>query len=179
MILIYCDKLNPRIDYIFRLIFGSILKQELTFTVKSNKFLKSNLPKINYSYERFGSEFYIKPHRFLHCRALIQPTIETVWYEGEKYFFESSSDSTLPFDLFAASFYLVSRYEEYLEFDKDTYKRFPAEESILEKYGLLNKPVVNQWAWMAAYKLKEKYPELKLPEKTFQFVPTIDIDNAW
>ncbi len=179
MILVYSDKLTPRIEYIFRLIFTTILRNEVTFTTKTNKFLKSDVPKINYSYERFGGEFYIKPHRFLHCKALIQPDIQPVWYEGEKYFFESSADSVFPFDPFAASFYLVTRYEEYLSFQKDKHKRFPANESILEKYGLLKKPVVNIWARLIAGKLIERFPDLKFPEPRFRFLPTIDIDNAW
>ena len=179
MVLIYSDKLNPRIEYIFRLIFTTILQNEVVFTTKSNRFLKADLPKINYSYERFGGEFYIKPHRFLHCKAIIQPDIRPVWYNGEKYFFESSADSTFPFDPFAASFYLVSRYEEYLDFEKDKFKRFPAEECLLEKYGLLKKPVVNIWARMIAEKLKEMSPAFSFPEPLFRFLPTIDIDNAW
>ncbi len=179
MILIYTDKLNPRIEYVFRLIFTTLLQNEVTFTTRSNRFLKSNLPKVNYSYERFGGEFYIKPHRLLHCKALIQPDIQPVWYKGEKYFFESSTDSVFSFDPFAASFYLVSRYEEYLDFEKDRYKRFRAEESLLEKYGLLKKPVVNIWARMIAEELKKRYPELEFPEPVFKFLPTIDIDNAW
>lgn len=179
MILIYCDELNPRIEYIFRLIFTTILGNEVSFTTKSNKFLKSNVPRINYSYERFGGEFYVKPHRFLYCKALIQPDIQPVWYEGEKYFFESSADSVIPFDPFAASFYLVTRYEEYLSFQKDKHKRFPADESILEKYKLLKKPVVNIWARLLAGKLKERFPDLTFPEPRFRFLPTIDIDNAW
>lgn len=179
MILIYTEELNPRIEYISRLIFSTILQNEVSFTVKSSEFLKSQLPKLNYSYEKFGDEFYIKPHRFLHCKALIQPNIQPVWYNGEKYFFESSKDSDLPFDPLSASFYLVTRYEEYLEFEKGKYNRFQAKESILEKYGLLKKPVVNIWARLMGEKMKERYPEIQIPEPKFYFLPTIDVDNAW
>jgi hypothetical protein len=179
MILIYTDELNPRFEYISRLIFTTILQNEVSFTVKSSEFLKSELPKLNYSYEKFGNEFYIKPHRFLHCKALIQPNIQPVWYNGEKYFFESSKDSDLPFDPLSASFYLVTRYEEYLEFEKGKYNRFQAKESILEKYGLLKKPVVNIWARLLGEKLKERFPEIQIPEPKFHFLPTIDVDNAW
>lgn len=115
----------------------------------------------------------------MHCRALIQPNIQPVWYKGEKYFFESSADSDLPFDPLAASFYLVSRYEEYLDSPVEQYKRFPPEESILYKYGLLNKPVVNIWARLLAEKLQKRFPELEFPVPKFVFLPTIDVDNAW
>lgn len=179
MILFYTDELNPRIEYIAQLIFSQILKTEILFTTKSSEFSKSHLPKINYSYEKFEDEFYIKPHRFLYCAALIQPNIEPVWYNGEKVFFESSKDSVIPFDPLAASFYLVTRYEEYLEKERDKYNRYPAEKSILTKYNLLKKPVVNIWARLLAEKLKEKFPELEFPKPKFEFLPTIDIDNAW
>lgn len=179
MILIYTDELNPRIEYISKLIFTTILQNEVSFTQKSAEFLKSELPKLNYSYEKFGDAFYIKPHRFMHCKALIQPNIQPVWYNGEKYFFESSADSDLPFDPLSASFYLVTRYEEYLGFNKGKYNRFPAEESILEKYGLLKRPVINIWARLLGEKLKERFPEFQLPEPRFNFLSTIDVDNAW
>jgi hypothetical protein len=179
MILIYTDELNPRIEYISRLIFSTILQNEVSFTTKSFEFLKSELPKLNYSYEKFGNEMYIKPHRFMHCKALIQPNIQPVWHNGEKYFFESSKDSDLPFDPLAASFYLVTRYEEYLDFPKGKYNRYSASESILEKYGLLKKPVVNIWARMLGNLLKERFPVVQIPEPKFYFLPTIDVDNAW
>jgi hypothetical protein len=179
MILIYTDDLTPRIEYISRLIFTTILQSEVSFTTISSEFLKSKLPKLNYSYEKFGDEFYIKPHRLLHCKALIQPNIQPVWFNGGKYFFESSSDSDLPFDPLAASFYLVTRYEEYLDTKRDKYNRYPAEESILSKYGLLKKPVVNIWARLMAGKLLERFPALVFPEAKFKFLSTIDIDNAW
>ncbi|HKJ78651.1 MAG TPA: polysaccharide deacetylase family protein [Prolixibacteraceae bacterium] len=179
MILVYTEEINPRINYSFNLIFRQILGDEVHFTSKRAEFIESDLPKINYSYEKFGNEYYIKPHRFLHCKALIQPTIQPVWYNGNKYFFESSNDSDLPFDPFAASFYLVSRYEEYLDVKRGKYKRFSAGGSILAKYNLLKKPVVNIWANLLAGQLKEKYPNLTFKKKKFEFCSTVDIDNAW
>ncbi|MFW5823141.1 MAG: polysaccharide deacetylase family protein [Tangfeifania sp.] len=179
MLLFYTDEINPRIEYTAHLIFTQILGIEVAFTVRASEFLNSELPKLNYSYEKFGDEMYIKPHRFMHCKALIQPNIQPVWHEGEKYFFESSKDSIFPFDPLAASFFLVSRYEEYIETEKGKYKRYPAEKSILYKYGLLEKPVVNIWARMLADKLKERFRELEFPEPKFDFLSTIDVDNAW
>ena len=85
----------------------------------------------------------------------------------------------MPFDPFAASFYLVSRYEECLETKRGKYKRFPATESILSKYNLLKKPVVNIWANLLAEKLQKRFPALVFPERKFQFHSTVDIDNAW
>lgn len=179
MILLYSEEVTPRIEYISQLIFTQILQIEVAFTSNSIDFKNSTLPKINYSFEKFADEFYIKPHRLMHCKALITPTINSVWYEGEKYFFESSEDSILPFDPLAASFYLVTRHEEYMESKYDKLGRYPAQNSILSKYKLLKKPVVNIWANLLAEKLKEIYPDLIFPERKFEFLSTIDVDNAW
>lgn len=179
MILIYSEEITPRIEYVAQLIFTQILQVEVAFTTNSADFQKSSLPKMNYSFEKFNEEIYIKPHRIMHCRALIMPTINSVWHEGEKYFFESSKDSILPFDPLAASFYLVTRHEEYTEQNRDKLNRYPLEKSILSKYKLLKKPVVNIWANLLAEKLQDKYPDLIFPKRKFEFISTIDVDNAW
>ncbi len=179
MILVYAEEVTPRIEYTFKLIFTQILRVGVAFTNNSSKFEKSDLPKINYSFEKFSDEFYLKPHRLIFQKAMITPGINPVWYEGEKYFCESSRDSVLPFDPFAASFYLVTRHEEYVEKELDKFGRYPAQKSILWKYKLLQKPVVNIWAKLIAQKFNEKYPDFVFPENNFRFISTIDIDNAF
>ncbi len=179
MILFYAEEITPRIEYIARLIFSRILQVKVSFTTSSDEFLQSTEPKINYSDKKFGDEIYIKPHYLLHHKTLITPNINPVWMDDEKYFCESSADSIFPFDPFAASFYLVTRYEEYLETKFDKFGRYPSFRSILHSYGLLKKPVVNIWAKMIGEAFQKKYPDLQFPEKKFKFISTIDIDNAW
>ena len=179
MILIYVQKVNPRIEYITKLLFSQILNIEFAFSTNSSEFKKSDGAKFNYSTEKFGDEFYIKPHRLMFSRAIITPNIEPVWYEGSKFFCESSKDSDLPFDPLAAAFYVVSRHEEYTGQKRDKLDRYPVQQSILFKYDLLKKPVVNIWARLLADKLKIKYPALEFPDPKFRFLSTIDVDNAW
>jgi len=179
MIVIYVQKINPRIEYITKLIFTQILNVEFAFITNSSEFKKTAGAKFNYSPEKFEDEFYIKPHRLMFSRAMITPNIEPVWYEGTKYFCESSKDSDLPFDPLAAAFYVVSRHEEYTEQKRDNFDRYPIQQSILAKYNLLDKPVVNIWARILGNKLKERFPDLKLAESEFKFLSTIDVDNAW
>ncbi|MDD4107580.1 MAG: polysaccharide deacetylase family protein [Prolixibacteraceae bacterium] len=179
MVLFYTDELNPRIEYIVRLIFEDILKTEVSFTNNAAEFIASEMPGFNYSGQKFGNEFYIKPHPLMYSKSLIKPDLTPVWYKGEKYFFESSPTSDLPFDPLAASFYLVTRYEEYINPVRDKYNRFPAHESVLYKFGLLKRPVVNIWAQILAEGLADRYPGISFPATKFEFISTIDIDNAW
>lgn len=179
MILIYSEEITPRIDYIAHLIFTQILQVEINLTTNSADFLNSTKPKINYSQEKFGDEIYIKPHGLLSQKGIDKVDIQPVKHNNGTYFFESSTDSIFPFDAFAASFYLVTRYEEFFNTEPDKFGRFPAEKSILYKNNLLKKPVVNRWANLLAKEIAKKYPEFVIPKKKFGFISTIDIDNAW
>jgi hypothetical protein len=83
------------------------------------------------------------------------------------------------FDPLAASFYLVSRYEEYLPFKPDDHGRFPATSSVLHKYQQLKTPLVNQWALALKYQLTDFYPNLLFNPREFSYISTIDIDQAF
>lgn len=83
------------------------------------------------------------------------------------------------FDVFAATFWLLSRYEEYQPFKPDVHGRFPASQSLLFRFGLLRKPLVDIWRQFMISRLMKKYPGAELHQKHFRFVPTIDIDSAW
>ncbi len=179
MILIYSEEITPRIEYITRLIFVRIHRVEISFTTNPAEFRYSELPKINYSQKKFGDEIYIKPHGLLTQSKLEKVEVNPLGFNNINCFFESPADSVFPFDPFAAAFYLVTRYEEYFETEFDKYGRYPANKSILSKINLSKKPVVNIWANWLAKEIKNRYPEFIFPTKKFDFISTIDIDNAW
>src|SRR6188474_223470 len=53
--------------------------------------------------------------------------------------FLSESECQIPFDLFAGIFFLMSRAEEYEPFTPDRHGRYPATESVLFQFGLLQR----------------------------------------
>jgi hypothetical protein len=179
MILIYVEKITPRLEYTCRLLFGNLLGTKAVFTSDPAEFRRSDHPKINYSSSRLKDELYLKPHPILFENHVTDPYPEPVEYQGEKYFFKTSADSFLPFDPLAASFFLVTRFEEYLEKERGPNNRYPHEKSILSRYNLLKKPVVHLWANLLAKKIRECYPKFTVPEPQFRFLSTIDVDNAW
>ncbi|HKK09299.1 MAG TPA: polysaccharide deacetylase family protein, partial [Bacteroidales bacterium] len=106
--------------------------------------------------------------------------VSTIEFEGSKALFPVKDEkSFLPFDPFAASFYLLSRYEEYLPHKKDEHGRFHAHESIAWKNRFLKKPVVNIWAYHIKKILQKRFPGLKFKKRKFKFIPTYDIDIAF
>jgi len=178
-ILIFVPEITPRVEYTLGLIFQDILGIELIFSTNVDEFQQSALPKINYSPANFSSGLFLKAHPILFEKSIDVQQIETVEYLQMLLFFPTSDDSFLPFDPFAMTFYLVTRYEEYLGESTDEHERFTDSENILVTLGLYQKPIVDQMAYWVAEKISAEYPEFKIRKRTFQLLTTIDIDNAW
>lgn len=179
MILIYSPQKTARLEYILKFIYSRIY--DVHFNIVSNKdeFIKSDLPKINYSSHHFADAVNIKPVELLFESNILQKKIDVTEWKGRKIFFETNPKAEIPFDLFAASFYLISRYEEYLPFSADQHGRFEAGQSLAGQNGFLYDPVVDQWACMLAEMLKQKFPGFETCERKFNYISTIDVDNAY
>jgi hypothetical protein len=83
------------------------------------------------------------------------------------------------FDPFAAAFYLVTRYEEYLPFVADRHQRFEASESVLFKQGLLERPLVNEWAEDLKKTFSKTHACLDSRTASYNYKVTIDVDQAF
>jgi hypothetical protein len=178
MVNVYSEEQTPRSEYIFRILFESILGSKVDFYYEENGFSQSEGLKINYSHKDIANALTIKPHTLLFEKHIQQQNPEVTVWESLPIFF-SISDSFLPFDIFAASFFLVTRYEEYLPGKRDRHQRFLSRNSLASQHRFLEKPLINCWAWKMAEKIEEA-SKTKLFEKSkFSYIPTFDIDNAW
>ncbi len=177
-LLLYSHIITPRLQYVAEFI-GSELSAE-PFQLTTDKELFRNFPgaKINYSSEKICSEeFWLKPHSLLSETGIKQQSIECFETNGQKAFFKTDGD--FPFDIFAASFYLLSRYEEYLPHQKDKYGRYAHENSLAFKESFLNVPLINIWLKDFRDSLQKKVPNIQILESNFHFMPTYDIDEAY
>ncbi|MDA9340217.1 polysaccharide deacetylase family protein [Polaribacter sp.] len=179
MILVYTHKITPRIRYIFKHILTRTLLIPVSFTTKIEEFVAHNGPKITYTKSPLGNEFFIKSNALLFEQGVNDLEINIQKWEEVPCFFAAGGKSAIPFDLFAASFYLISRYEEYLPHVKDVHGRYTAPESLAYNNGFLEKPVVDIWAYKLLAVLKKKFPDYTYLERSYEYVSTIDIDNAF
>ncbi|MEZ4983556.1 MAG: polysaccharide deacetylase family protein [Saprospiraceae bacterium] len=85
----------------------------------------------------------------------------------------------MPFDPFAATFFLLSRYEEYLPHDGDMYERFPAALSWAHRSGCLHYPIVWEWAKQLGAVIQAYYPAWQYTPPGYSFEPTYDVDIPW
>jgi hypothetical protein len=185
MILIYTHISSSRLQYICSFIFKEQLGLDFKLTIDSDAFNKYEGAKINYSDSKITEdEFYIQNHALLFENEIKSQVVDCFITNSTKAFFKTEN-CDFPFDIFAASFYLLSRYEEYLPHEKDMYGRYAHENSLAYKEGFLNVPLINIWLQDFAEKLKEKSPAgslrttVNFQRSTFNFVPTYDIDIAY
>lgn len=178
-LMVLVPEITPRVEFIFNFLFATILGIKVQLTTKVVEFEQSSLPKINYTSQKLSTELYLFPHSILFEKTIQKQNTEVVEFQEMKLFFFASENSFLPFDPFAVAFYLVSRYEEYLAENPDEFDRFSDSENLLVKNELHQQPVVDQLAFLVAEKVRLYYPEFEVRKRTFKFVTTIDIDNAW
>ncbi|MEJ5994876.1 polysaccharide deacetylase family protein [Pedobacter sp. Du54] len=177
-LLIYSPKVSPRIKYIFNFIFREILKCEFEFTSISADFEKSTAPKISYGEKALNDELFFCCSPLLMQHNIGQIEITTTTFGDQEIPF-AVKNGALPFDIFAASFYFISRYEEYLPFQADEHGRYPAERSLQYRLNLLDTPIIDHWALILKNILLKKFPHLTFGKRKFKFIPTIDVDRAY
>lgn len=145
MILIHTSAVKPRIRYIFRHFFYHRLGQDVSFTSDVSAFVAHKGPKMSYGDVPLGNEFFIAAHGLLFEQGVNPVDIAVFDWDGLPAFFATSEKSMLPFDFFAASFYLISRYEEYMPYAADTLGRYKPEQSLAFTHNFLDQPLVDMW----------------------------------
>jgi len=179
MVLIYSHITSPRLQYICHFIFKDLLAVDFSITVDSEEFKNHEGPKINYSDSAIPDHgIWVKKQELLFEELIIPQRILCFEWNGTKAFFKTAS-ADYPFDIFAASFYLISRFEEYLPHEKDEYGRYAHKNSLAFKEGFLDIPLINIWVKDFAKKLTAQHSTFNIQHSTFAFEPTYDIDIAY
>ena len=180
MIFIYTHKITKRLQYIVELVFGELMGFDYKITSNAEEFSRYDGAKISYSISPIENALFLAAKNILFETDIRHQEFKTVDFGGNACpYAVFNSYSVMPFDILAASFFLVTRYEEYLPHKKDHHKRFSASESCAFQNHFLHKPVVNKWAKELKERILYTFPELKTKTKQYSFTPTYDIDIAW
>lgn len=178
MLLVYTHTITPRLQYVADFIAKEIFDAPMRITIDEQEFKNFTGPRLNYSGNDFSEqEFFIKAKSLLFETDIKEQPIECFEFNFNKAFFQTQGD--FPFDVLAAIFYLLSRYEEYLPHKKDMYERYAHENSLAFKENFLQVPVINFWLSDFKKALQQKFPELNFKRPRFKFIPTYDIDIAY
>ena len=180
MILIYTPHITTRVLYAMDIVFKTVLQTDYKLTDHKEEFIGYNKCKIAYTKVNEDFPVFIKSNDILFETDINAKIIEvdSECLDFPK-FFKSSTQDFLGYDVFAMVFYFATRYEEYLKSDLDEHQRFQAEKSLAFQNNCLQIPFLNVAIQKFGDKLKQHFPFLKFNKPTFNFVSTIDIDNAF
>ncbi len=179
MLLVHTQKITHRLDYAFKHICTRILGVKVEFTSVIEEFIAHQGPKLSYGKQPMGNEFFVQSHGLLTEQGFDDVDISVMEWDDTIGFFPTSGKSHLPFDIFSAAFYLLSRYEEYLPQVKDELGRYTAKQSLAYKKGFLDKPVVDQWAYKFAKLLQSHYADVDLPQRNFRIHHLVDASRPF
>ncbi|MHA4843352.1 polysaccharide deacetylase family protein [Flavitalea antarctica] len=178
MLLVYTSEITPRLQYILEFIGKEILEAPFVITNDETAFLNSEVPKINYSPAQISTgSYWITPVQLLFQTGVREEQPDVFSYEKGKALYKTEGD--FPFDIFAASFYLLTRYEEYLKHEVDEYGRYAHQNALAFREGFLDLPMINIWLVAFRESLHHRFPGLLFKRQQFSCNITYDIDIAY
>lgn len=172
--IIYAEVVSSRLKYLvgfLNLFYKN--KVELTTILPD-----STSVYFNYSNTPQPNSIQIIPHTLLYEDEILAQEITIEFLNSTPIFFRTGKGGTLDYDIFAATFYMVSRYEEHLPFNADAHQRFPATESLAFKHHFLHIPVVDKWLLALAKLFNQNGGSFRVDRK-YSFIQTVDIDKAY
>lgn len=175
-LLIYTELPSARLHYTTTEIFEKFATCSVVFTTSISDFSNHPAPiKICYHAEKVISDcVHIMPHGLLAESGISNLPIAVNQHPIWQHIFFMQPKGDLPFDLLAATFYLLSRYEEYVNTQTDDHGRYAPENSLAYQHGFLEIPLIDVWRQQLFGLL-----QLDFVPRAFRFQPTFDIDHAY
>lgn len=181
-LLIYSPQYTPRLDYMLTIFFKQIVQLPYQTTTDIQTFKSYQGPCLNYSLtgDLNDHEIWMPCHAFIFESHICPQAISIEDFEGMPIFFQTNQpEANYAFDLFAAGFYLLSLYENYLPGPRDVHGRFTAKQSLAYQHGFLQRPLVDEYCLHLVQRLIKKHPNLSLKLPQYTYTPSYDIDVSW
>jgi hypothetical protein len=179
MIVILTDAATPRHRYIFRYLLRTFCGIDCSFReASSGEMVSPSEHVINYMDAPILGTFHVKPNGLL-SETVIPSAPDLVLRTGACPFFYPCQDADFHFDVFAASFYLLSRAEEYHGHSPDAFGRYHHIHSLAFRNGGIDLPLIDIWMSDFRKALALTFPSLTIGSPAFDFQPSYDVDIAW
>lgn len=176
MVWIFSDSITQRLSYTLDFIFEA-RGGTYTLTNDPELFIRELEKGVGFVYSDYPFSMKyptISPAELLFEEEVFDQKISTgEWMGNECLLFKRKIDPI------ASVFYVLSRYEEYLEFVPDEHGRFKAKDSVQARNGWLQLPICDYWAEALIKWLEELYPCKLNPVRSSELLVTFDIDNTY
>lgn len=183
------NSFQPEKEYCFHVLLRELLGLEYRIVFSEEKNYRLQLPngaEIVVE-DHFWSQLSVPSNRDQLSESSIPQHVETfpspfdsspvASIFGRNHFVFNEKEIRCGPDIFASTFFMLTRWEEFTSPDRDQHGRFPADKSLAFKSGFLNRPVVNEYAellWQMFARLGWEPPR---PKKDFKLTMTCDVDH--
>ena len=165
---------SPRISYVLDWIFKERLQSSYEL-IHPNDATTGFDVVISYG-NKIENTLFIPSIGLLQSTGVYQHALQEGFWNELPILYAAEGD--LPFDLFSAVFFLISRYEEYYSKEKDAHERFTPSESILFKLDCLQRPLVDEWILAFSQFITQRYACV-VETKSYRCLPSYDIDLVY
>jgi len=181
MLLIYTPVITNRTRYVFDHIFREQFGIEYAITNDTNAWINErSIAKFCYAPEPLEEGIYFFSNGLLDRNDISEQDLNTGTYGDIAFLFaHNDTRSLLNFDPFAAVFYLLSRYEEYLESAPAEHGNYDHRQSVLHKLNAMHTPVVERWLNILKHMLQQAFPSLRFKQNSATYLLSFDIDVAY
>lgn len=145
-----------------------VLPQTFFPKAKNNWLSKESLPKSKLH------EWQIKWTELEN--KLIKPSLPLLY--GEEGFYKlTESEYILKLDILGSCFFLLTRYEEFIDPKIDKHSRFVSSQSVAFKSGFLERPLADEYIEVLFASMKKIWSDLNFDYKQFTFQISHDVDQ--
>lgn len=135
----------------------------------------------DYFFSNFEDDNYLSAENIPKNVKLLQQSEFTVKNDlsiifGEPIIENNNNELICHIDIFASSFFMLSRWEEYVIKEKDKHKRFPDKLSLAFEFGFHKRAIVNEYTEFLWNILLKLGVEQKRKERKYNLFLTHDID---
>jgi len=161
--------LNYNVEYYNGKDYQILLSSDLKLIIKD--FFWSNIDeKTGYLHQKYlptTIEYYTN-------ELCLEPNMPIIYGKPEI----QIADTTIicNIDIFASSFFMLTRWEEAICKQKDKYHRFPEKQSLAQKFNFYHRPIVNEYTELLWNILQKAKINQQRKVHHYQVVPTHDID---
>jgi hypothetical protein len=173
LIAIYSEIDSSRLNYALKTLFSPVGVSFFMVKDKS-EFDAFKGAKLIYSEETWDNHLHISRSDFFENDSIEKS-------DRFDFPFEVSDNGAFHFnfDVFAASFILLSRYEEEVVAARDAFGRFESKNSLLSKRNWLERPIIDEWRLVLLRAIQERFPFFEYTPTSRQVQLTVDVDSAY
>lgn len=191
-------KLQPELKYILSVVLDDFLGLEYEVSYASNCngiYIEhdENRLIIDDSFFRVPKDLYLTRESLPKQPLNVWSVLDTEWSNlfvepripiiygnslaNGEYLFIDTNEIRIGIDILGSSFFMLTRYEEYVKKERDNLARFSAKDSLAYQEGFLERPIINEYIELLWWCINKLWPELKRKKREYKFIPTHDVDR--